>query len=50
MYNIKRWSRRESKELNYAFYQQIYDYRQKLTQAKSCDNILKESVINNMKY
>lgn len=50
MYNIKRWSRRESKDLNYGFYSQIYDYKQKLTQAKSCDNILKESVINNMKY
>lgn len=50
MYNIKRWSRKPSKELNIGFYQLLYDYKQKLQQSKSCDTLVKESIMSNMKY
>jgi hypothetical protein len=50
MYSSKRWTRKHSKDLNMGFYQQMYDYKQKLQQAKSCDNLVKESIMSNMKY
>jgi hypothetical protein len=50
MYSSKRWSRKQSKDLNMGFYQQLYDYKQKLQQAKSCDTLVKESIMSNMKY
>ena len=50
MYNVKRWCRKESRELNYAFFSQLYDFKQKASQSKSCDHLVKESVMNNMKY
>ncbi len=50
MYSSKRWSRKHSKDLNMGFYQLIYDYKQKLQQAKSCDTLVKESIMSNMKY
>lgn len=47
---LNRWLRKSSQSLNVSIFQIMYDYKQKLTQAKSCDSLVKEGIMNNMKY
>jgi len=47
---MNRWNRKASSQLNVPLFQTLYEYKQKLAQAKSCDQLVKEGVMNNMKY
>lgn len=47
---LNRWTRKSSQSLNVQFFQILFDYKQKLTQSKSCDSLVKEGIVNNMKY
>ena len=47
---MNNWTRQSSINLNSSFFQILFEYKQKLSQAKGCDSVLKEKVSNNMKY
>jgi hypothetical protein len=47
---LNRWTRKSSQSLNTPLFQMLYEYKQKLTQARSCDGLVKEGIMNNMKY
>lgn len=47
---LNRWVRKASQTLNYQMFQMLNDYKQKLIQAKSCDSLVKEGIMNHMKY
>ena len=47
---LNRWTRSASQNLNVTLVQLFFEYKQKLTQAKSCDLLVKEAIMNNMKY
>ena len=47
---LNRWTRKASQSLNVPLFQMLYEYKQKLTQAKSCDSLVKDGLMNNMKY
>ena len=47
---MNNWNRQSSINLNQHFFQNLYSFSQKLSQAKACDNVLKEKIMNNLKY
>lgn len=47
---MNRWTRKQSQALNVPMFQIMYEYKQKLNQARSCDALVKEDIVNNMKY
>lgn len=47
---MNRWTRKPSQTLNVPMFQTMFEYKQKLNQAKSCDALVKEDIVNNMKY
>lgn len=47
---MNRWTRKSSQSLNVLMFQLMFDYKQKLNQSKSCDSLVKEAIVNNMKY
>ena len=47
---LNRWTRQASQSLNYPLFQTLQDYKQKLNQSRACDILVKEGIMNNMKY